>query len=111
VTALAAYHPHVGIGLEEVGEDEKPARWRAATRAILAALDCRTADVALHWEATAIASGADIPEPREVIDLAVSLPRELTERHPELAGRPLMVRTLRLDDMIVATTFCEPARV
>jgi malonyl CoA-acyl carrier protein transacylase len=108
VASLAAYHPHVGIALEEVGEDEKAARRRAAACAILAALDCRGTDVTSNWEANAIGPGADSPEPGEVIDLAVSLPPELAERHAELAGRPVVVRTLRLNDVIVATTFCEP---
>jgi malonyl CoA-acyl carrier protein transacylase len=111
VAALAAYHAHVGIALEEVGEAEEPARRRAAAGAILAALDCRATDVTSPWEANAIGPGAETPEPGEVIDLTVSLPAELAERHPELAGRPVVVRTLRLNDVIVATTFCEPVQV
>jgi hypothetical protein len=111
VAALAAYRAHVGIALEKVGEAEEAARRRAAAAAILVALDCRAADGTSNWEANAIPLGAGAPDSGDVIDLAVSLPRELAARYPELAGHPLLVRTLRLDDVILATTFCEPAPV
>jgi malonyl CoA-acyl carrier protein transacylase len=111
VAALAAYRAHVGIALDKVGDAEEAARRQAAAAAILGALDCQAAGATSNWEANAILPGAGAPDSGEVIDLAISLPPELAERHPDLASHPLLVRTLRLDDVIVATTFCEPAPV
>jgi hypothetical protein len=88
VAALAAYRPHLGIALEKVAASgpaaQDEARLRAARRAVASALEV-PAEEGARWAARAEGDWVGVCAPQGCV----------------------RVRTVRLDDFVLATTFAE----
>jgi hypothetical protein len=87
LAALAAYRPHIGIALEKAAGPEMKARLSAARRAVALALDL-PAEQATTWLARGAGPGGEWVE--------VSAP-----------AATVRVRTLRVGDLVLATTYAE----
>jgi hypothetical protein len=106
VAGLAAFVPHVGIALRRLKPqgadlDEGAARLLCAREAVARALGCDPAEGASGLTVCAAAPGDG--------EVRVALTGALAGAFPELASGPLLVRTAREDDVVVATTLCERA--
>ena len=124
IVALAAVAPQVGIDIESVVPREAgfvEIAFEESERRLLDQLASRDEWIARFWcakEAVGKALGRGLlGGPRGLIVRAadaasglieVELGSHLTEEFPALAGVPLNVSTRREDDLVVATTLCEP---